>query len=62
MQFCCRNMQEAVRSNDIIKRDYEKYFIRGRIMVFDDGDGYFDEIENDMEIKYCPFCGKLIVI
>lgn len=62
MEFCCQEMKENVESDDIMARYPNKYFIRGRTRIFDDGDGYFDEDTDEIEIRYCPFCGKLIIV
>jgi len=60
MEFCCSEMKENVKVGNItfIPRFEYKFMILGQTRLFDDGDGYFDEIQDKIAIKFCPFCGK----
>jgi hypothetical protein len=50
------HMDEAIRDS-IITDSYGRLVI-SRSYSVDDGDGHYDEMSDDMEIKFCPFCGK----
>ena len=62
MLECCKKMEQKIEEETIAtldQADGEKhYYIHGKPAWVNDGDGYFDDNTSEIEINYCPFCGK----
>jgi len=63
-EYCCEKLHRAVQDDVVIPYgswsavDNGKFSIRGKPSMVNDGDGYFDDMTDEIEISYCPFCGK----
>jgi len=59
----CEPFQKAIQFHDIKQFrcwNVAMYYIIGHPLLVDDGDGFWDEPDNDVRIYYCPFCGKVL--
>ncbi len=54
---CCRIMGEALIEEDIVVRQ-EHLFMYGHPRFVNDGDGRMDDMTDEYEILFCPFCGR----
>jgi len=57
MERCCEKMRGAIERGNIVTY-FETYTIYGKPDFVDDGDNRTDNITAEMNIAYCPFCGK----
>jgi len=55
--YCCPKLQTMLKEEEIEKVG-DTYFISGKPLFVDDGDGRFDNMTGKYQINYCPFCGK----
>lgn len=59
---CCTDLEFALARGYIHKNRVDRhtntYYIEIVDRVVNDGDGYFDVMTDELELKYCPFCGK----
>ena len=59
--YCCDKFERSIRDEDIFKLySDKKYKIHGKPEGSDDGDGHYDDMTEDIEIDFCPFCGAKV--
>jgi hypothetical protein len=57
--MCCETLKQAISDRFII--GYSKILsIRGPAHFVNDGDGHMDDMTDEKNISFCPFCGKKI--
>ena len=57
---CCEKMTVEIKAGTIIVINNLEYIhsIRGKPSLVNDGGGHFDDMTDEIDINYCPFCGK----
>ena len=59
IKHCCDRFAEHVWKENIdVWENKPSFYIYGRPSGADDGDGYYYDMTDKIEIFYCPFCGK----
>ena len=53
-KYCCNDLKNYCINNDID----DLFCIYGKPDFYDDGDGYMDDMTEELIINFCPFCGK----
>ena len=57
MKYCCKDIKEAIKLDYITQLPPNKFYLLKTHLV-NDGGCYYDEMPEEYEIFYCPFCGK----
>ena len=57
MKYCCDNLRKAVDSETVLFLNGGSFHIHGRPSFAYDGNGRYDDMTEEFEIHFCPFCG-----
>lgn len=58
---CCTMMRKNIAFGNV-GVGYEEVEMFGRPSFHNDGDGYFDDMTDQIPINFCPWCGTKIEI
>lgn len=57
---CCGKFENLFQEGNVVQLN-GSYYIFGRPVMVNDGDGHMDDITEELRIEFCPFCGDSIV-
>ena len=61
-KYCCKTMEDAINDEVILVSYNQTLFeIWGKPTFTPDGSGCMDNITDQYNIGYCPFCGKKLL-